>query len=42
MHNFAPTVCRDNFFEDPHKIIELSKQIDFKPTNTYLDIGVIT
>jgi len=32
MHNFAPTVCRDNFFEDPHKIIELSKQIDFKPT----------
>ena len=32
MRDFAPTVCRDNFFEDPHKIIELSKQIDFKPT----------
>ena len=32
MRDFAPTVCRDNFFEDPHKIIELSKQIYFKPT----------
>ena len=32
MSNFSPSVCKDHFFNDPHKIIELTNQIEFKPT----------
>jgi len=32
MSNFSPSVCKDHFFNDPHKIIELIDQIEFKPT----------
>jgi hypothetical protein len=32
MHDFLPSLCKDNFFVDPHKIINYANTLDFKQT----------
>ena len=30
-----PTLCVDNFFDEPNKVIELSKSLDYESSNVY-------
>ena len=32
MNDFLPSLCKDNFFVDPHKIINYANTLDFKQT----------
>ena len=40
-YDFLPSLCKDNLFVDPHKIINYANTLDFKQTATNSEIKVL-